>query len=38
MIKKIILLLFCFIILFSCGRKGDPEYKANQNVVVIHKV
>ena len=27
MIKKIILLLMCLVILASCGRKGDPEYK-----------
>ena len=27
MIKKAILIMICFIILFSCGRKGDPEYQ-----------
>ena len=27
MIKKIILILLCSIILFSCGKKGNPEYK-----------
>ena len=25
--KKIILTLICFLFLFSCGKKGDPEYK-----------
>jgi len=38
MIKKIILIVICFVILFSCGRKGDPEYQANQYEVIIHKV
>ena len=27
MIKKTIFLLVCIIILSSCGRKGDPVYK-----------
>ena len=31
MIKKIIVILFCSIIVFSCGKKGDPEYKAKEN-------
>jgi len=30
MIKKIIIILFCSTIVFSCGKKGDPEYKANK--------
>ena len=31
MIKKIILtLILCFLI-FSCGKKGDPEYKEPEN-------
>ena len=25
--KKIILTLLCLLFLFSCGKKGDPEYK-----------
>jgi len=29
--KKIILTLLCFLFLFSCGKKGDPEYKAEIN-------
>ncbi len=27
MIKKILLILFCSIFLFFCGKKADPEYK-----------
>jgi len=30
MIKKIILISIFGILLFSCGKKGDPEYKANK--------
>ncbi len=26
MIKKIILTLFLCLMIFSCGKKGDPEY------------
>jgi hypothetical protein len=38
MIKKIVLIsLFCFL-LFSCGKKADPEYKANINNVLINKI
>ena len=36
--KKIILIIICFVVLFSCGRKGDPEYQANQYKTIIHKV
>ena len=33
MIKKIYIILFVAIILCSCGKKGDPVYKEeNQNV------
>ena len=38
MIKKTIFILICFIILFSCGRKGDPEYQSNQYKIIMHKV
>ena len=43
MIKKTIFLLVCIIILSSCGRKGDPIYKEeNENQaglkVLINKV
>tara|TARA_B110001450_G_scaffold159863_1_gene149061 strand:+ start:1294 stop:1410 length:117 start_codon:yes stop_codon:yes gene_type:complete len=38
MIKKIILIsIFCSLLL-SCGKKGDVEYKANSNNIVILKV
>jgi len=29
--KIIILTLLCLFFLFSCGKKGDPEYKAEMN-------
>ena len=38
MIKKIILFMMCIIILVSCGRKGDPEFKATQHDIIIQKV
>ena len=31
MIKKVILSLIVCSILFSCGKKGDPEYKEPEN-------
>ena len=38
MIKKLILIsIFCGL-LFSCGKKGDPEYKASKNHTFIFKV
>ena len=38
MIKKIILIfIFCYLFL-SCGKKADPEYKANKNNVFINKI
>ena len=37
MIKKIILLsIFCFL-LFSCGKKGDPEYQTSKNNILVVK-
>ncbi len=33
MTKKIILLLFCTILLVSCGKKGDPEYKKSKKII-----
>ena len=30
MVKKIILISILCILLFSCGKKGDPEYKVNK--------
>jgi len=38
MIKKIILIsIFCSLI-FSCGKKADPEYKAKKDPILINKV
>ena len=31
MIKKIILILILCSVVFSCGKKGDPEYKESKN-------
>ena len=37
MIKKIYILLFVSILIYSCGKKGDPVYKEeNQNVEKIN--
>ena len=38
MIKKIILILFCSIIVFSCGKKSDPEYKESQKIINSEKI
>ena len=38
MIKKIILISIICTLLFSCGRKGDPEYKVNKNNILILRV
>jgi hypothetical protein len=38
MIKKIILILFCSIIVFSCGKKGDPEYKESLKIINSEKI
>ena len=35
MIKKITLLIFVFIFVLSCGKKNDPEYKANKNTYYL---
>ena len=35
MTKKTILLVLCLFFLFSCGKKGDPEYKAKQRNILI---
>ena len=33
MIKKIIILFFCTTLLFSCGKKSDPEYKESKKLI-----
>jgi len=38
MIKKIILLTVLCTLLFSCGKKGDPEYKISKNNILIIRV
>ena len=39
MMKKIILIIICFVVLFSCSCARDPEYQANQyKIIKIHKV
>ena len=38
MIKKLILISIFFTLLFSCGKKGDPEYKADKDSILIIKV
>tara|TARA_B100001109_G_scaffold245644_1_gene233554 strand:+ start:425 stop:553 length:129 start_codon:yes stop_codon:yes gene_type:complete len=41
MIKKTILILFLLVFAFSCGKKGDPEFKEktsklfNTEVIVV---
>ena len=37
MIKKTILIFFCLTFLFSCGKKGDPEYKVKKNYILNNK-
>ena len=37
MIKKSILLLLCLVFLFSCGRKDDPEFKDNNEIIKFKK-
>ena len=38
MIKKLILISIFGILLFSCGKKGDPEYKATKNSVLTFRI
>ncbi len=38
MIKKTILIVLCLFFLFSCGKKADPEYKAEKNNILITKI
>ena len=30
MIKNILIIIVFFTLVFSCGKKGDPEYKASK--------
>ena len=34
MIKKIIFGLIIFCMIFSCGKKGDPEYKTSNKIQI----
>ena len=38
MIKKLILISLLSALLLSCGKKGDPEYKATKNNILILKI
>ena len=38
MIKKLILISIFSILLISCGKKGDPEYKVTKNNILIFRV
>ena len=38
MIKKLIIISILFTLLSSCGKKEDPEYKANKDDTLIVKV
>ena len=38
MIKKLILISIFSILLFSCGKKGDPEYNTTKNNVLIFRI
>ena len=37
MIKKLILITIFSILLSSCGKKANPEYKATKNNILIFK-
>ncbi len=38
MIKKTLLILTLCFVIFSCGKKGDPEYKEPENNAKIQSV
>jgi hypothetical protein len=38
MIKNLILISILGILIFSCGKKGDPEYKSNKNNILIFRI
>ncbi len=33
MIKKIFFIIFVFLLIYSCGKKGDPKYKEKQSEI-----
>jgi len=37
MIKKIILISIFLGLLFSCGKKADPEYNAKKDSILVNK-
>ncbi len=38
MIKKIILVIIVLTFVVSCGKKSDPEYKANDYKIISKKI
>jgi len=38
MIKKLILISILGVLLFSCGKKEDPEYKAIKNNILTFSI
>ena len=38
MIKKTIIIIFLSVLVISCGKKGDPEYKAFKNTNSLIKI
>ena len=38
MIKKLILISLLGALLLSCGKKGDPEYKATKNNILTLRI
>ena len=38
MIKKLILICIFSILFFSCGKKGDPEYKVAKNNILMFRI
>ncbi len=38
MIKKLLLIIFLISLVISCGKKSDPEYKANDYKIINKKI
>ncbi len=38
MTKKIIIIIFLTLFVFSCGKKSNPEYKSKRNINHIFKI